>query len=225
MSPQLSLLSCILKDEDFAQDIQLHLLEISKGGYVRAQDVVDYIDRPEVQERLGKKTKISLRTAQRWLKKLSWRYGRKRNGMYIDGHEREDVVKYRNKFIVRWNDYKKRMVLYDGDGNVVSTPKGFDVAQRARFQLIPVTHDESTFYAEDRRENYWHPPGQKPVPERKGEGESLMVTEFLAEWGRLKDKQLPVLIQSLWLTQCYSVRLVSYLKRAKIVTAISRQTT
>ena len=86
--------SCILEDKDFAQDIQLHLLEISKGGYVQAQDVVDYIDRLEVQERLGKKTKILLRTAQRWLKKLSWRYGRKRNGMYIDGHEQEDVVKY-----------------------------------------------------------------------------------------------------------------------------------
>ena len=57
--------SCILEDEDFAQDIQLHLLEISKGGYVGAQDVVDYIERPDVQERLGKKTKISLRTAQK----------------------------------------------------------------------------------------------------------------------------------------------------------------
>ena len=89
--------------------------------------------------------------------------------MYIDGHEREDVVKYRNKFIVRWNEYEKRMVLYDGDVYVVSTPKGFDVAQGARFRLIPVTHDESTFYAEDRRKHYWHPPGQKPVPERKGE--------------------------------------------------------
>ena len=44
------------------------------------------------------------------------------------------------------------MVLYDGDGNVVSTPKGF-VAQGAQFRLIPVTHDELTFYAENRRKN------------------------------------------------------------------------
>ena len=71
------------------------------------------------------------------------------------------------------------MLLYDGDGNVVSTPKGFNITQGAQFRLIPVTHDESTFYAEDQRKNYWHPPGQKPVPERKGEGESLMVSEFL----------------------------------------------
>ena len=59
--------SCILK-------IFNSILEISKGGYFRAPDVVDYIDRPEVQERLGKKTKILLRTAQRWLKRLSLRH-------------------------------------------------------------------------------------------------------------------------------------------------------
>ena len=76
------------------------------------------------------------------------------------------MFKYRYEFIARWNEYEKRM-LYD-DGNAVLTPKGFDVAQGAQFRLIPVTHDESTFYAEDRRKNYWHPPGQKPVPEGRG---------------------------------------------------------
>jgi hypothetical protein len=180
----------ILEDEDFSQGVQLHLLEVAKGGYVRAQDVVYYVGRPEVQEKLGKKSKISLRTAQRWLKKLSWRYGRKRNGMYIDGHEQEDVVKYQEVFVARWKEYEKRMVLYDGDGNVLSEPQGFEVAQGARFRLIPVTHDELTFYAEDRRKNYWHAPGQKSVPERKGDGESLMVWDFLtSEWGRLKDDE------------------------------------
>ena len=41
----------------------------------------------------------------------------------------------------------------------------------------------------------------------------------------MTSKQLPVMIQSLWLTQCHSARLISYLKRAKIVMAISCQTT
>jgi hypothetical protein len=79
----------ILEDEDFAQGIQLHLLEVAKNGYVRAQDIVDYVARPEIQEQLGsKKTTISLSTAQRWMRKLDWRYGKKRNGMYVNGHER-----------------------------------------------------------------------------------------------------------------------------------------
>ena len=80
------------------------------------------------------------------------------------------------------------MVLYGNDGNILSTPQGFDVAQRGCFRLILVTHDESTFFAEDRRKNYWNAPGQKAVPERKREGESLMVSDFLTtDWGRLRD--------------------------------------
>lgn len=39
---------------------------------------------------------ISRRTAQRWLAKLGWIYGRNKKG-YCDGHEREDVVEYRQK--------------------------------------------------------------------------------------------------------------------------------
>jgi hypothetical protein len=53
---------------------------------------------PDMREKLdeiGAKNKsISLRTAQRWLHRNGWRYGRRRNGMYVDGHERDDVVAY-----------------------------------------------------------------------------------------------------------------------------------
>jgi hypothetical protein len=45
---------------------------------------------------------ISLSTAKRWLGKLGWIYSRDGKG-YVDGHEREDVVKYRETvFIPRW---------------------------------------------------------------------------------------------------------------------------
>jgi hypothetical protein len=72
-------------DEDFAQDIQLHLMEMAKNGYIRAEDVVDYIASPQIQAKLGSKAcGISACTARHWLKKLNWQYGRKRNGMWMD---------------------------------------------------------------------------------------------------------------------------------------------
>ena len=37
---------------------------------------------------------ISLRTARRWLHKLGFHYKRYSKGVYIDGHERPDVVAY-----------------------------------------------------------------------------------------------------------------------------------
>jgi len=67
--------SSVLEDEDPARNIQLHLTEIAKNGYIRARDVVDYVATPAVQECLGSKARsISERTTQRWLHRLSWRY-------------------------------------------------------------------------------------------------------------------------------------------------------
>lgn len=181
--------SSILDDEDFRRDIQLHLTEISKKGYIHAQDIVDYVATPEVQQRLGTKARgIHVRTARRWLHKLNWRYQQKKKGMYIDGHERQDVVEYRKGFVERWKEYEKRFVIYGNDGNVLSTPTGFPVPQGLRFRLILVTHDESTFYENDRRKTQWISDNAKAVTEKKGEGQSIMVSDLLtSEWGRLTD--------------------------------------
>lgn len=180
--------SSILEDEDFQRDIQLHLTEISKKGYIRAQDVVDYVATEEVQQKLGTRARgIHVRTARRWLHKLKWRYTEKKKGMYVDGHEREDVIEYRTKFCERWKEYEKRFIIYDNNGEILSTPTGFPVPQRA-FRLILVTHDESTFYENDRRKTHWVNENAKAVAEKKGEGQSVMVSDFLtSEWGRLTD--------------------------------------
>jgi len=130
-----------------------------------AQDIVDYVATAEVQQWLGTRARgIHVRTARRWLHKLSWRYRQKKKGMYIDGHEREDVVEYRKGFVER----------------------GFPVPQGVRFRLILVTHDESTFYENDRRKTHWINDNAKPVAEKKGEGQSIMASEFITcEWGRV----------------------------------------
>ena len=108
--------------------------------------------------------------------------------MYIDGHERQDVVEYRKGFVERWKEYEKCFVIYGNDGNVLSTPTGFPVPQGLRFQLILVTHNESTFYENDRRKTQWISDNAKAVTEKKGEGQSIMVSDLLtSEWGRLTD--------------------------------------
>ncbi len=188
--------SSILDDEDFSQSIQLHLQGITKNGYIRAQDIVDFVAMPEVQKKLeeagAKKKLISVRTARRWLQTLGWRYGRKSNGMYIDGHERDDVKEYRKQLSHRWlHEYEPRMVVFDNDGKVIRLPKGFPLPAKYHgqaFELILVTHDESTFYANDRRRVKYHHISEKACPEPKGEGQSIMVSDFqTVKWGRLVD--------------------------------------
>ncbi|KIJ42627.1 hypothetical protein M422DRAFT_254072 [Sphaerobolus stellatus SS14] len=165
-------------------------MERAKKGYIRTEDIVEIVQSTEMQELLASrntKPTISIWTARRWLKQLEWRYGKTKNGMYIDGHQREDVVAYRKGFLECWKEYEKRMILYDNDGNIISTPNGPAVTE-VRYKLILVTHDESTYYANDCHKTKWSHSSDKPVPERKGEGASIMISDFLTpEWGRLKD--------------------------------------
>jgi hypothetical protein len=108
--------------------------------------------------------------------------------MYINGHECGDVMAYGKGFIKCWKKYEKHFVIYDNDGNVLSTPTRFPVPQGLRFQLILVTYDELTFYKNNQRKTHWINNNAKAVAEKKGEGQSIMASDFLtSEWGQLKD--------------------------------------
>ena len=48
----------ILEDGDFKRNIQLHLTKIAKKKYICAQDIVDYVAAPEVQQQLAHGTHV-----------------------------------------------------------------------------------------------------------------------------------------------------------------------
>ena len=108
--------------------------------------------------------------------------------MYVDGHEREDIVQYQNEFLGRWKELEKQMVTYNNNGDIDTTPIGFLVPQGTRFCLILITHDKSTFYVHDRHKSQYSHASDKATLQRKGEGPSLMIADMLtSEWGSLKD--------------------------------------
>jgi hypothetical protein len=180
----------VLDDEDISQSLQRRLKECAKGGYIKATAVVKAVSCPEIQASFTQvgvcKPTITERTACNWLKKLNWRYEEKKNGMYIDGHEREDVVQYRKVSVARWKEYDKRFHKWDNDGNLLPLPSGFPIPG-GRFHLILITHDESTFFQNDERKTHWVHSSTTATPKPKGNGQSLMVSDFLTvEWGRLR---------------------------------------
>ena len=114
----------ILEDEDFAQGLKLHFTELAAKGYIQAHDIVEYVTTLEIKEWLETKAHSILeQTAQ------CWHFTQKKNGMYINGHEHEDVVEYHNAFMARWKEYEKQLITYDNDGNILSWPTGFLVPQ------------------------------------------------------------------------------------------------
>jgi hypothetical protein len=65
----------------------------------------------------------------------------KKNGMYIDGHKRDNVVAYRHAFVCRWAEYESQFPFWDNDENPLSRPS--DSRPLNLCPLILVTHDES----------------------------------------------------------------------------------
>ena len=66
--------SVIDKDPVLAQEIHTHLRGIRK--YVKAMDLVDFMNTPEMQEQTGLKKQIDVLTVQQWMKKSDycWTY-------------------------------------------------------------------------------------------------------------------------------------------------------
>lgn len=123
-----------------------------------------------------------MRTARNWLKKLDFHYHTVSKNVYIDGHEREDVVEYRQKdFLPTWASLKRRMVVFSEDGSWTK-PSSLKEGEKP---LVLVTHDENTFNANDGKRRIWKEKGKSPLrPKRRGKG--IMVSEFLTPIGRLK---------------------------------------
>ncbi|PKY56955.1 hypothetical protein RhiirA4_508603 [Rhizophagus irregularis] len=64
---------------------------------------------------VSKKKTIDVSTAVRWLHILGYTKQRQKQGVYYDGHERADVVQYRNKFLSDIFEYEKLMSRYEGE--------------------------------------------------------------------------------------------------------------
>ena len=173
--------SSMLDDEGVAEAIHLHLQSL--GPYVRAQDVVDFLKRPEVMAQINLKKSINIVTAQRWMKKLGYRWTLTPTGQYVDGHERVDIINYRQKkFLPRWMSIEEQTRRWRADFKEED-----EMGERPWNRRIVVWfHDESTFYANDRRKQRWVHKDETAKPHAKGEGASLMVADFVsADYGWL----------------------------------------
>jgi hypothetical protein len=173
----------LLEDEDLANEISLHLQGI--GKWIKAMDIVHFLDTPEMKLRFKLKKTISLATAQRWMRVMDYRWTKTPNGQFVDGHERDDVVEYRQLiFLPIWEGFEPSMRSWTKD---VEDAQPANITGLSGPHITVWHHDESTFYANDRRKIRWVHKGEKAVPYAKGEGASLMVTDFVsADYGWLR---------------------------------------
>jgi len=100
---------------------------------------------------------LSERSARRWLVLLGWRYMRVKKGVYMDGHERPDVVEYwNNVFLPLMASFERRMAQWI---------RRLECAELVRVklelgpdekQIIAVFQDESCFHVNDHKQTMWY---------------------------------------------------------------------
>jgi hypothetical protein len=68
---------------------------------------------------------ISQRTATRWFHQFNYHIGdASKKGMYLDGHERPEVVEYRKKFLDEMEVYQHRIVVTSAASEVFPWKSG-----------------------------------------------------------------------------------------------------
>lgn len=162
---------------------------------IAESDANSILGRPGAAD--GRKTRrIKARTARNWLYKMGFRHCRITKNVFVDGHERDDVVEYRNDiFLPNWLRYRQRMVQFDEDGGY-KLPSECKLGSDGNYYfedgtrpLVLVTHDESTFNANDGKKSGWFKVGEDGKAEMpiqpKSRGKGIMVSLFLTPGGIL----------------------------------------
>lgn len=173
----------LLDNIDFVEELLAHISDI--GRYVSAQDIVDFVKRPDVAVRHRVVKPVTISTARKWMSKLNFSWRQTPRGTYLDGHERPDVVRYRqNVYLPALAQCEPALRVWDEDNLTHIINPSLPSLTR---HTVLWFHDQSIFCQNDRRKCRWVHISEKPVPLPKGEGVSLMVSDFIsADYGWLR---------------------------------------
>ncbi len=161
----------MLADEDLAEDIHLHLQQL--GKFITAEELLKYLHRPNVKLKHGIDQDISDTTARNYLHTLGYQFASQKKGQYSDGHERADVVYYQDHiYIPRLFTLLETSYFFQNDGILIIPPAG-------QHRTVIWYHD-GIFYAHDHHRKTWYHKDCDAVPYRKGDGLSLMITDYFS---------------------------------------------
>jgi hypothetical protein len=137
---------------------------------------------PRIQ--LKVKKGISLSTARRWLQSEGFQYIGHKKGLYFDGHDRPDVLAYRqNIFLPQMERHFPRLACYQV-GNVDKEVLATNFVERP---LVLVAQDEMTSQAHDTVTKSWVFENQHAL-RKKGAGRGLHQSDVICSTvGWLRD--------------------------------------
>jgi hypothetical protein len=102
-----------------------------------------------------------------------------RKSYFVDGHQREDVLKYRQEhYLTKLAELSKRTISTEP---TTEEQKQFLSVASSERPIVLVNHDESVFYTKDEQQRSWHCKGMPKPLKQKSTGAGIMVSAFINE--------------------------------------------
>ena len=150
----------LLNDEQLQMAARAHLSSLPMGEVTPTKFI--HTLNQQILPSLGitLKRPLSNCTMQWWLVKLEWQRKELRKGVYMDGHERQDVKDYRqNVFLPLMALHGRKMVtwepldpLAESKSELVCIDPDLGPGEK---RVIAVFQDESSFHANKYKRNIW----------------------------------------------------------------------
>ena len=140
---------------------------------------------PRVQYRKVRKG-VTLQTARNFLRKEGFKYTEHKKALYYDGHERPDVVQYRQEvFLPAMEQHRRRLVEFvvgDVEKELQKIPDNY-----VETRLVLVPHDEMTVQQNDGKKKSWVLDGEHAL-KKKGVGRGIHLSGIIcATKGYIED--------------------------------------
>ncbi len=99
--------------------------------------------------------------------------------VFFYGHEREDVVEYKKTILSEMKSLLPHFVEFSDDGSILPKvyPDDCAIERSDRRPVIMITHDESTFSANNCRRKIWTL-DRHGILGPKGKRKEIMVSDF-----------------------------------------------
>lgn len=129
---------------------------------------------------------LQMRTAQRWLIRLGFSQRKEKKGVYIDGHERPDVIEYRDKvFLPAMAAVDPLTTHYIEDPKTHIVTQIDPVLAPGEKRHIVYFHDESVFNANEFKSSFYMHTTQQKTPKKNAKGRAIHDSDFISTEGRI----------------------------------------
>jgi len=163
-----------LKDDEDFSGVCKAWLRLAKPEHRSPLALKEFAEREVLPGMANSRKTISESTCREYMKEWGYSFGTHSKDVYMDGHEREDVVEYRAGFVGRILELEARMSSFEGDDMHEVEPK-LGVNEK---KVVMVTHDECAFHSYDAQGRLWLGEGEQ-ILRKKGAGKTLMVSGFM----------------------------------------------